>query len=384
MILLIIYSLLIVTAFSMPKSRKLAIIISLFLIFVYSFGQSKGDYQVFKWIYESFPSGEFNIHNCTWEIGFATIAWICSMAGISFVGFRLIVGVFICLSLYKIFFKLTDNVALSLALYGIFPFFIWSAAMRSGVATVFVLYAFKILIDNNLKRNWKTFVYLLIAILFHTSSIMFLFFAIFYNNRIKIKRGAVAIALAISLLFAVLLFYTNIPYMVVSHFTDNVKTLTWFIKGNGTLNTNGIIVIVGTVMLVFILSRYNLTIGNKLYNKKCIQRSELDLIDLSYHLALFMIVLIPFMGFSSPFLRILYVSLGIIIPATLMSDNRCYDNYIITGAMQDKDRKNTILLRKNWLFLVGVLLICKLQYDLVYIQAGQPLFVEFIGFKLAL
>lgn len=374
MILLLIYILLIVLALAKPKSIRLARVIWLFLIFIYSFGRSEGDYEIYEWIYKSLGTGQFTILTSSFEPGFATVAWACSKAGLSFIAFRVLVSTFICFSLYRIFSDQTEYTALAAALYGIFPFFVWSAAMRSGVATVIVAFALNRFIKNDFRKDWKTFILLGLACFFHTSSLAFLVFYLFYKRDIVIENGEL-LGVGGGIIFITLfLYYTDIPYKVVRMFTDNVKVLQWFSKGDGTANLTGIIAEVAILLMIYFLSRSNRNYGQFLNRGGYISSTELNVIEVSYRLSLFALLLLPLMTLASPFMRIPYMMMAVLIPASLIADPLYKD---VTNRSNTESGRLDIYMRYIWAAILLILLVLKFYYDWPYIKDGQMIFSEF-------
>lgn len=376
--LFFLFVLLVMMAVTNSRSRCLAIFIWLFLIFVYSFGKTEGDYEIYQWIYSSFRTGEVTIALSTFEPGFAALMWLCSILGLPFVAFRFIVSAFISFSLYNLFKKQTEDVALATVLYGVFPFFVWSAAMRSGMAVVFVSFAFQEFIDNDLKKSLKSLILFLIAILFHYSSVFFLvFFLSFCRNR-KIRNGKFLVILLGIFVLTILLYFTDIPVRFVSMVTDNKKVTQWLYKGEGTANLTGILAEVAILMLLYLLSKKNFDYC-QLLNVCGASHSTIRGVEVLYRLSTFCFLLLPFIALASPFMRIPYMMLALSIPMTLSCDS------IMANERKDGEmyRRNVIYLRRIWIEMLLILLALKLYYDLPYLKAGQMFFSEFTQWSLA-
>ena len=391
-VLLFMYLTMLVGAFFFPQSKKLAVLLFSLFCFIFAFGRFQGDYLTYQWIYSEFNTG---LYNREFEPLFSLTFWIATKIGLPFVVYRLIVGLFICSQMYRLIERHTSCIALSAAIYGCFPFFMYTAVIRSGVASVFVLIAIEQLMRSNPGRRRFVF-YIIIATLFHYSSFFFLLLLIFDG---RIKQSTVIFLLFISMALAIVLNYTSIPYNLVSLFTSRQKTLQWFARSaDATANINGIIGILFLLVSMYVLTRYNLSLSamassefdsdscscyssgyDLFYNGGMIDAetegsifvSEYYEAVVTHRLSMMMILYAPLMILASPFTRLPYMVFIFIIITTINSG-------MMAHVYNKEGGYRSGLVSLSWVVLLVVTLLWKIYFDLPYLKEGSSFFWEYL------
>ncbi|MBP3205434.1 MAG: EpsG family protein [Oribacterium sp.] len=250
MVLLVIFLGLFLLSIIYPRSKHITIAIVLFMLFVYAFTWHEGDLEVYEWVYRDLFTGRFYT---AYEPGFVALMWLCKKVGLSFTGFRFVLGSFITIIIYHIVRRQTDYSAFAMVLYCLFPFFVFSSVLRSGISCVFVLLALEqLIIDKGNKKKYV--IYILIGTLFHYSTVLFLPFLLFTG---KIKKTRLIGAFVGMCVLSFLINYTNVMYSIVSTFTQRQKIVGWLMKNDATANINGIIAIGVLLIAVYLLNRNN-------------------------------------------------------------------------------------------------------------------------------
>lgn len=394
-VLLFMYLTMLVGSFFFPQSKKLAVLLFSLFCFIFAFGRFQGDYLTYQWIYSEFNTG---LYNREFEPLFSLTFWVATKIGLPFAIYRLFVGFFICTQMFKLIERHTSCVALSAALYGCFPFFMYTAVIRSGVASVFVLIAIEQLMRPNPDRR-RFVLYIIIATLFHYSSFFFIFLLLFDG---RIKQSTVLIILFISMALAIVLNYTPIPYKIVSLLTSRQKTLQWFMKSDdATANINGIIGILFLIVSMYSMTRYNLSISTITSaefdsdNYSCCQiSSELHYYgvleeaeanessfvseyyeaSVSHRLSIMMILFAPLMILASPFTRLPFMVFIFVIITTINTGMKAQMLY-----SEDGFRPGRVSL--SWVLLLFVSLLWKVYFDLPYLKEGSRFFWEYLDVR---
>ena len=277
----------------------------------------------------------------------------------------------------------------------VFSFFMYTAVIRSGIASVFVLIAIEQLMRSNPDRRRFVF-YIIIGTLFHYSSFFFLFLLLFDA---RIKQSTVIIVLFVSVALAIVLNYTSIPYNFISLFTSRQKTLQWFIRSDdATANLNGVIGILFLLVSMYATTRYNLFIStierigvedsrfscfplntDLLCNdvKMCSEFEDTPYVSrycetvVAHKLSMMMVLFSPLMIFASPFTRLPYMVFIFIIITTINSGMTAQMH-----SMEGGFRPGLISL--SWVALLVVAILWKLYFDLPYLKNGSSFFWEYL------
>lgn len=351
-----VYAGLLLLAFFFPKSRKVSFLVLAFMLVMYCFVFYKGDIEIYKWIYDDYGVG---LSGTSFEPGFTFLIILCKKMGLPFVGFRIALGLFFILLLYRGIGQLTEYRALALALSAIFPFFVFTSVLRSGIACVIILNGYRFLIDPAYGKRGlvKYGMLVLLAALFHYSSVLMLAFVFARKNMNTLKMMRYLI---IVVLLTILLNQTNVVFNVISRITTREKILQWFVRGEGTANLKGTIAILLVLaMNAFLAKRGRMQLARIEGSTDFTKRESLFV----YNSALLLFLFFPLMVFASPFMRVAFMMMPLIIA-----------NGANASFADCSKKRNTAPLDRvislQLVFLTASLFIWKIYYDLPYLKEG--------------
>ena len=255
---------------------------------------------------------------------FSSLMYVCSKIGLSFIGFRLVLATIYLALLYAFIRRNTVYTAFVLATLVIFPFVQNISTLRSGIATVIMLFGLQYLQRNRLSGDIKYILCILIAALCHSSSV---FFLVFLLAKKKSKFSTLAWIFVGAAALSFVLNQTQLLYNLTSLFIKNQKILNWLIASDTAHpNLNGIIAMLLVIAFMFAVDKLT---------KKKIEKNRLaarrtgamipqsipaekkrprdkkavkpvpfyDLVDNMYTLSL---LFIPFVVYADSFMRLYY------------------------------------------------------------------------------
>ena len=357
-----VYAEILLLAIAFPKSRKVSFLTLAFMLVMYCFVFYKGDIETYKWIYDDYGVG---LSETSFEPGFTFLIILCKKMGLPFVGFRVVLGLIFVFLLNRGIGQLTEYRALALALSAIFPFFVFTSVLRSGIACVIILNGYRFLIDPAYGKRGivKYSMLVFFAMLFHYSSVLMIafIFARKHMNSAKVMRY-----LIIVVLLTVFLNQTDVIFKVISRFTTREKILQWFVRGEGTSNLKGTIAILLVLAMNALLAkRGRLQLARIEGATDFTERESLFVFNSSLLFFLFF----PLMVFASPFMRIPFMMMPLIIANGVNASFAACSKKRNTAPL---DREISLQL----VFLTVSLFIWKLYYDLPYLKAGSFPFQE--------
>lgn len=308
-----------------PRSKKVAKTIILFMILIYGLNTYSGDYLAYQGVYNN-----ISFYGLThYEFLFSLLMMICSKLGLTFIQFRMVLGVIYSVLCYKNFNTYTKYIALALALSMIFPFTYYVSVLRAGIAAMIMIYGIRFLNPETKKGVVKFIVLIIICSLFHYSSIFFLLLIIArrgvnYKYLFYILLGTCVVAYG----------FNNLELLtgIIGHFTDRAKTLQWFSNSaNINLNWKGILIQVLIVLMNILINR----MAKKQIDKNSFLLSNVYIStqqyltgdiafyrwfsEISNNAAYLMIVFIPFMFVNDVAMRFAWAILSITICSCLNS-----------------------------------------------------------------
>ena len=362
---IVFYLFILICAIAFPRSNKVAALSVAFMFVMYSFAYYEGDLQIYQWIYES------GMIDTTFEPGFNALIFLCRALGLGFTGFRMVLAFIFLLLLYTGVSKYTEYKALAISLMIIFPFFVFTSVLRSGIACVILLNSYVYIIDPayGKKGTAKYVAIVLLATLFHYSSALML---IFVFGKIKITPKMIIAIIAFTTSVYVLLNFTDLAYQLLSHFTSREKTLQWVSQGEGTANITGAIVILILISMNYYMARRSKDILNSLQAEGIVDFEAYEA-EYSYNAAVLLFGFVPLMFLASPFLRVAYMLIPLIVSNTI---NAAY------GYKTNCESRGFIPLLS--VFLLCSLIIWRMHYELPYYSAGHIFFEEMIRTQFAL
>lgn len=301
---IVLMAILCLLSFLMPKSKGIAGLLLLYMWIFYGFNTYSGDYAVYEYVYNSIQSGQLVNH---FEPGFSLLMVVCSMLGLSFIGFKIVLATVFVSLLYVVVNKYTTYRAFVLAVFLIFPFTYFASVLRAGISGLIVVYSLSYLAQNGRQNTVKYTLGILIAALFHSSSVFFLTFVLIKKgtDRKKILRTfGVMTVLAV-------LFHFNVFYRTFGLFTSNMKILQWLDTSSSVSDLSW----KGKVCELIILGLYIFVMyqSKKTYHRIACKSDHYDLYKkeenmqiLVYNCNVFLIILIPFLMVSDVWMRILW------------------------------------------------------------------------------
>lgn len=343
-----------------PKSKLVFHFGILFLLFMFSFVFYKGDYETYSQIYDGVKRG---LYFFEFEPAFSFLFVLSSLAGIPYAWFRFLIGLIMVSLLARFIKDETEFIAITLVLLMIFPFFVFVATIRSGVAWPIVLFAIRKLSENG-KDSKKVFCCLIaIASLFHYSCIFFFFLLLVPRLSLK-KRMVLFICMV---LFSMVLNFTNVIPRILQLFTSRVKTLQWFTSNEGTSNLAGAIVQTIVVVSMACISRYYAKICTSGNGRLVLSRNQIELSSIAYRVSSVLIFALPLMWFSSPFMRLFYTSFPLVIISGVNASQ----------VIREKGDLLDTIFHNGFLFVICVLL--RVYDNLPYLKQGSVFFGEFFN-----
>ncbi len=222
---------------------------------LYAFSTNSGDQSVYQNVYDNlFSKGYFT----EFEPAFTVIMILCKALNLPFMAFRTVcASIFVVLLGFAIN-KYTKCSALVAFLFMLFPFPYFMSVMRAGIACLIITLSVDVLIKHNKYYVLKYFIGILVATLFHYSSIFFLLF-IFAARKDRVAKGYLLITF-ICTFFVFLLYNQSIMYNFFSIFISRNKFLDWInpnaVDQASRSNLTGIICSIGIVVLNIIISWY--------------------------------------------------------------------------------------------------------------------------------
>ena len=203
-------------------SRKVTIAMIVYFCIFIGLNEASADY----WLYKAMYNQCFNPIFASHEPGYLLLCKLFYSLGVSFVFFRILIGLLIACLYYKTVRFFTKNVNLVLALLLIFPFCASASGLRNSLSSAIIFYAVHFLFEKKNRYLLKYFLFILVATLFHYNSVFFLILPIATIRKIKFP---VLLAVTVSFIPAlVLVAKSNLPYKLLSQITSSEKVLSWF------------------------------------------------------------------------------------------------------------------------------------------------------------
>lgn len=203
------------------QSRVVTWLFAFFMWAILALNIGSADYAIYEIMYLNCFAPDFSLH----EPGYMLLCKLFFVLGFSFRQFRMVISVFISLMTVKSMSYYTKNINFALALYILFPFCSAASGIRGAFAGAIVLFAIHFLFQNGKRSVIKYIITILIATLFHYTSVFYLIFLIAKIKKINVfvLFGCVAAAVPLGILLA----QFNVLYTVASWFTSSTKILNW-------------------------------------------------------------------------------------------------------------------------------------------------------------
>lgn len=215
------YIAVIILGFSFKKSDRVTHIMSFYMWLIIAFNNTSADYYAYKEMYHCAFEPRYGDH----EFGYMAICKVCLRLGMSYTLFRCFIAFIIVYAVVKAVKHYADRKNAALSMYLIFPFLGCASGLRQACANAFVLYGLRFLLEDGKKNTYKYVAYIMIAALFHYSSLFFLLCLYSkYSKSNNIFMAIKCIAVGISV---IVIARTNIIFMLAATLTNREKTLRW-------------------------------------------------------------------------------------------------------------------------------------------------------------
>lgn len=354
--LLLVFAILLVFAFIVPKSKYVFAAEVILMLFMFSFISYEGDWQTYSLVYLEYASSALSWH---YEPAFSILMMLCSRLGLPYVWFRFLICLIYCIILTLFLKSVTKYYAIIGGLTLVFPFFVFVATMRSGIACPLVLCAFVVLALNKQYTKEKFILLILLATMFHYSCIVFLPFIIVDK---KISNTKKVFLFFLAAMVAVLLNFTTVIPNLLSVFMSREKTLSWFSQNEGTANLTGAICDAVLVLVNFLISKKAYEISSREFST--LEQHQIRFSRITYEVSYILIFLLPFIWLSSPFLRLVFIAFPMIIVSMVNA---------LSTLKKDKIERLYIVA------IVALGVVFRLYNDLPYLKAGSIFFGEFLN-----
>lgn len=333
MILQIFYYFLSIVGIVKKRSILLTPIMLLIMWCVFGLCTYNGDYENYRFIYNNIQNP---IYWLEFEPFFNIIMYFCSKLGLSFIQFRMIYGAFFLILLHYAIGKYTENKSQVLGFVMIFPYIYFTSVIRSGLACVFILLAYNEIMGGKQKKI-KFWIYFIIAILFHYTSIFFILYYIFR----KMKGNKVFFVVGL-VFVAIILYKSGILLYIMKYITDNERILKWYAPEKSSQQTRWVLYLIIIDLLVVFLA-YLSKKNNKYLNH--FQYIANPYAKDIYYFNIIMLILIPAFFVTNASGRLIWEILLFNIICYAKDDEiRFHDNNMIAIRYYKKDVLLTLFL----------------------------------------
>lgn len=290
-----IYYSLCVIGFFKKNSKILAWIMITMMWIIMGLNTYSGDFSNYEWIYINI---ENRLYWNEFEPLFTLLMFVCHKIGLTFIGFRMVFAFIFLIVLHYTIQKYTENEAEVLALFMVFPYLYFVSVIRAGLSSVIVILALYEIIGENNNRI-KFFLLMMVAVLFHYTSILFFSYLLFKEKK---YRKVMILSIVVLSLLGFVLYFNGLIYKFASVFTSNKRLLKWFNlslgnDGNQELRRALYMIIILLIMVLIVYCEYR--------NQKSNVYSG-DLIENFLCLNINMIILLPVFFVTNTIVRILW------------------------------------------------------------------------------
>ncbi len=294
------------------RSKFLTVIVLVFAGIIYGFNTYSGDYENYKYVYQYLSGGSLYFE---FEPLYTLLMIISLKIGLSFEQFRIILAILYCVLLYIVLNEYTDESLFCIALFLVFPFPYFVSVLRAGIACLFIAHAVKRLHNEN--NGIKKFIFwLLVATLFHYTSLFFVVLLLFKNSNNNIKKIGYLVALIIVISIA---YYSGFMYKFISMFVNNYRVTKWLDPNNVSIKEK--------ISLKWLLYEAIIIIMNigfvKIFKGKIKEDSNRHIANTIYNANLMMIMLLPLSVISVVFFRVVWevVFLNILLCGMMLEES---------------------------------------------------------------
>ncbi|MBN1777966.1 MAG: EpsG family protein [Clostridiales bacterium] len=243
-----------------------------------------------------------------YEPGFTVLMDICLRLGLSFQGFQVVLATLYVLLIYASIRKYTKYTSYVLALFIIAPFLWYISGIRVALAAAIVIFSFQYLLLGGKKNTFYFCLGIVVSVLFHYSSCLYLLFLL--GRKRDFKKRKILVILFLVTVLSVIILRTNMLYIIVNQFTSRYKTLQWFNNNADVIGRPSLIgavsalaILFGNVYVTYMVKRY--------FEKHSTEKDRFSLVNrkfsyLVYNCNCAMLLLIPLILLNLNFFRPIY------------------------------------------------------------------------------
>lgn len=294
-----------VCALIFPKSKWVAFGIGVLMFIIYGFSSYSGDQAIYELVYQNVAKGQMLTE---FEPAFTFIMMLCNWMHLPFLGFRIVVAVIYIALLFIAINKYTNCIALVSFIFLLFPFTYFFSVLRAGLSGLIVVIGVNQLVKMN-KLWWLKFIiFIVIAALFHYSSIIFLPLLLVGGRSAKSKAFFIGTILITVLVYV--LFNMGVIASFLRIFTDRGKILSWvtFESITDRSNAKGII---GSLLILAICIFFTY-MSSRIYDKEAtvvglsLNTYPSRLANTVKYMNILLIILVPFLLITSVYMRFIW------------------------------------------------------------------------------
>ena len=306
-----------------PKSKAIFNLILLYMWIFYAFNTYSGDYISYEYVYSLIQSDlAWVVH---FEPLFSLMMTVCIMLGLPFTGFQIVLATFYMVMVKKNIEYYTDYLAVTASLFMLFPFMWAASVLRAGVAGLIVIWGFKYLLSEEKNAVAKYVAWVVVATMFHTSSIFFIVFVFARRN----KPQNLFIVTCLTSLIVGAAYRTGLIYWIFSQLTSNYKVLQWLNVKQSAMNLKGIVAEFIVLLCVIFVSRMvykQWLLVNREENIVGVKDTRIEFAQLVYKCNELILVLTPLFLISDVWIRMLWE----IFPLTI------FTSVNLSGVLKEK------------------------------------------------
>lgn len=343
-----VYATIIMLGFIKKKNDRVTHIMGIYMWFIIAFSNTAADYYAYEEMYYCAFEPRYGDH----EYGYMAICKLCLRLGLSYTTFRCIIASIIVIISIKAVEQYADRKNHVLSMYLIFPFLGCASGLRQACANSIILYSVKYILNDGRKNTFKFLFCIILATLFHYSSLFFIL--LLYAKYRKSKNISMAIQCTIVGTITLIFAKTNILFILVSRFTNREKTIRWL---QLHMNFSGLYIVSLFLFVLFLFILYQARVLIRIRdNSFFLSQSKLNYKQARTVSGCIILTLLAFVGAllnSVVFLRLVLV----LIPIGYAV---CADAFAVYN-IDDVDRRNNCEIYK-----CGMIIFCILCALFVY------------------
>ncbi|MFI3730996.1 EpsG family protein [Vagococcus fluvialis] len=234
-----------------------------------AFSTNNPDIKNYQLVYD-YLSISNTVFYTDFEKGFSLLMKICTMLGFNYQGFLILIATIELFLLNRLVKKLSVNPILVLILFLFFPFFLEVVQIRNFLSFLIVANSAIFLLEG---KNIKFIIGIMIASLFHISSLFYLTFLLVYLSKEKL------LYLIISTTSIFLLLKQKLFLLFISVLPNGERYLAYTNPSKKTTILLFIVFFFVNYILIKELKKSAYALDNKYNHLTCIQKNSLEFIE---------------------------------------------------------------------------------------------------------